>query len=51
MEEGRNSEGKAVARQGVKEYQAQGDVDDELSAAGTLVRALLAQKKIADGSK
>ena len=51
MEEGRNSEGEAVARQGVKEDQAQGDVDDELSAAGTLVRALLAQKKIADAQQ
>jgi hypothetical protein len=34
-----------------EEYQAQGDVDDELFAAGTLVRALLAQKKIADAQQ
>ncbi len=51
MEEGRDSEGEAVARQAVKEYQAQGDVDDEVSAAGMLVRALLAQKKIADAQQ
>jgi hypothetical protein len=45
------TQGEAVARQAVKEYQAQGDVDDEISAAGMLVRALLAQKKIADAQQ
>ena len=45
------TQGESVARQAVKEYQAQGDVDDEISAAGMLVRALLAQKKIADAQQ
>jgi serine/threonine protein kinase/tetratricopeptide (TPR) repeat protein len=51
MEEGRESEGEAAARRAIEEYRTQGDVDNELSAVGILVRALLEQKKIADAQQ
>jgi tetratricopeptide (TPR) repeat protein len=48
IEEGRAAEAEGSIRRAVEDYRAQSDVDDQAEAQAILVRALLAQKKLAE---